>query len=187
MKKYVGLSAALLCFGFVAFAENQTVKMSPGVINPGEAVNGGSQCDGVDGNLVANCGFETGAFAPEWTQSGDLSATFVDPVSAHSGRFGAALGPVTDQGLLTQILPTKAGGTYTLSLWLRHDGGLPNNFYIIWDGAFVDGFVDSVAFPYMQLVYDGLVASADGTELTFSFYQVPAWYRLDDIVVVPSP
>ena len=186
MKKYVGLSAALLCFSFVGFAGNLTVKKSPGVVNLG-AVTGGSQCDGVDGNLVANCGFETGFFAPEWTQSGDLSVTDVDTGSRHSGNYGAALGPVSDQGLLTQILPTQAGGTYTLTLWLSNDGGTPNNFYIYWDGAFLDGFTDSGQFGYMQLEYDGLVASTDGTELTFSFYQVPAWYRLDDIVVVPSP
>src|SRR5215831_13336093 len=85
------------------------------------------------------------------------------------------------------VLPTNAGGTYTLTLWLSHDGGAGNNFYIFWDGTFIDGFLESGSFPYMQLEYDGLVASADGTELTFSFLQVPAYWHLDDIVVVPSP
>src|SRR5262245_62140601 len=183
MKKYFGLSAALLCFSLAAVGGNQTVKKSPVAINRGVVT--GSQCDGVDGNLVLNCGFETGTFA-SWTQSGDLSFTGVDSLSAHSGTFGAFLGPINDQGMLTQILPTTAGGTYTLTLWLRNDFGTPNNFYIVWDGTVIDGFVDSGPFDYMQLEYDGLVASADGTELTFSFFQVPAYYYLDDIAVVPG-
>lgn len=184
MRKYVGLVTALVCFSFVAFAGNQSTKKNPGVVGNGSA-GGGSQCD-FKGNLVANCGFETGVFAPEWTQSGDLSFTDVDPGSAHSGNFGARLGPTGDQGYLSQTLPTTAGGTYTLTLWLAHDGGLDNNFYVFWDGALIDGFVESDAFPYQQLTYDGLVASQDGTDLTFSFLQVPAYYHLDDIVVVPS-
>src|SRR5215831_8056320 len=115
MKRYVGLSTALLCFSLVAVGGNQTVKESPGVTNLSGAVTGGSQCDGVDGNLVANCGFETGDFTA-WTQSGDLSFTGVAAGFGHSGTFGAFLGPVNDQGMLTQTLPTTAGGTYTLTL-----------------------------------------------------------------------
>jgi len=186
MKKYAGLSIALLCFSLVAVGGSQTVKKSPAVINLSGAVTGSSQCDGVDGNLVANCGFETGDFTA-WTQSGDLGFTFVDNPSAHSGTFGAAMGPVGDQGMLTQTLQTTAGGTYTLTFWLRNDGGTPNNFYIIWDGTVIDGVVDAGFFSYMQLTYDGLVASADGTDLTFSFLQVPAWWHLDDVTVTPSP
>jgi len=185
MKKYVGLSTALLCFSLVAVGGSQTVKKSPGVVNLSGVVTGASQCDGVDGNLVANCGFETGDFTA-WTQSGDLSFTGVAPGVGHSGTFGAFLGPVGDQGMLTQTLPTTAGGTYTLTLWLRNGGGTPNNFYIVWDGTVIDGFVDAGVFDYVQLEYDGLVASADGTDLTFSFLQVPNYYYLDDIVVVPS-
>lgn len=183
MKKNVGLIAAVVCFSFVGFAGDQSTKKSPGVV--GNRVAGGSACD-FAGNLVANCGFETGAFAPEWTQSGDLSFTGLDTPSAHSGNFGAFLGPTGDQGNLSQTLPTTAGGAYTLTLWLAHDGGTPNNFYIFWDGTLIDGFVDGDAFPYTQLTYNGLVASTDGTDLTFSFLQVPAYYHLDDIVVVPS-
>jgi len=93
-----------------------------------------SECDCVDGNLVANCGFETGDFT-DWTLSGDQTDMEVLP-AGHSGCYGAFLGPPGDMGFLAQDLPTAAGEYYDLSFWLR-GMGTPNAFQVLWNGAIV--------------------------------------------------
>src|SRR5205823_14488291 len=76
-------------------------------------------CTLVPGNLVANCGFETGDFT-NWTQGGDLSDTRVSSEGAHSGSFGAHLGPTHHLGLLTQlVMGTTPSISCSLSIWLR--------------------------------------------------------------------
>jgi hypothetical protein len=85
-----------------------------------------SICDGVVGNLVTNCGFETGVFAP-WIWTGNTGATGVTTGYAYSGTYGAQLGPVGSDGFLTQTLPTVAG-TVNLSFYLMSPGGTTNDF-----------------------------------------------------------
>ena len=70
----------------------------------------------VAGNIVTNCGFETGTFAG-WTVVDASGFTAVTAGSAHSGAFGVSTGPVGVPGTLTQTLATTSGGTYTLSFW----------------------------------------------------------------------
>ncbi len=63
-----------------------------------------SICDGTPGNLVANCGFETGSFS-SWSHTGNLGFTGVSPYPSNyvnSGLFGAQLGPIGSDGFLTQ-------------------------------------------------------------------------------------
>ena len=94
-------------------------------LGSGSAIAIPSICDGIAGNIVANCGFETGTFA-SWTQSGNTNFTGVAGVDvANSGNFGALLGPPSSLGFITQNLSTTAGGTYDLEFFLRSDGGTP--------------------------------------------------------------
>jgi hypothetical protein len=66
-------------------------------------------------NLVLNPGFETGNF-DDWTRSGNLGATAVNTGGyAHSGTYGAALGPVGSDGFLTQDITTIPGDLYDIS------------------------------------------------------------------------
>src|SRR5262249_431395 len=65
------------------------------------AINVFPDCSQVPGNLVRNCGFETGNFEG-WRQSGDTSFTTVAMNAAHSGNFGAQIGPTQFTGFLTQ-------------------------------------------------------------------------------------
>ena len=112
-----------------------------------------SICDGTPGNLVANCGFETGSFS-SWSHTGNLGFTGVSPYPSNyvnSGLFGAQLGPIGSDGFLTQnvwgnswtfafrqdpaywglddITVTFVGscgagcGVYNASFYLYNDGG----------------------------------------------------------------
>src|SRR5262249_31970278 len=143
-----------------------------------------SECDGVDGNLVANCGFETGDFT-DWTLSGDQSFMEVLP-GGYSGCYAAFLGPTGDLGFLAQDLPTAAGESYDLSFWLRNMG-TPNRFQVLWNGAFVYHCDNCPNFPLTQFRFTGLIATDESTELKFGFYNPPDFFLFDDVVVAVSP
>jgi hypothetical protein len=170
----------------VAFAGSQQVTKIEPSANRIVAGVSASACDGVDGNLVANCGFETSDFT-SWIQSGDLSYTSVNQGSpyAHSGAYGGVFGPVGDLGFITQFLSTTAGQTYNLAFWLENTFA-PNHFQVIWDGNVVFDGTDLPDFLYSPMEFDGLVASGDSVELDFGFYNVPSFFYIDDIVVVPA-
>ncbi len=180
MRKYIMLSGVVLCFSFLAQAGKVKVQALP---SKSAAVNG-SICDGVAGNLVLNCGFETGDFT-SWAQSGNLGFTTVDPAAANSGAYGGAFGPIGDQGYITQTLPTSAGQTYSLTYFLSNTGS-PNEFIVIWDGVIVSDDTDIPDFAFMSVTVDGLAASADGTDLTFGFRNDPSYILIDDISVVAN-
>ena len=120
-------------------------------------------CQSVAGNLVANCGFETGDFTG-WTLSGNTGFTGLTGAPYNnSGSFGAFLGPVGSDGFLTQIIngntlsfqyrqdpgfwgldtvsltavvPCGANCTiYSLDFFLSNTGGTPNDFTILWNGV----------------------------------------------------
>ena len=63
-------------------------------------------CQGVAGNLVANCGFETGDFTGGWSLTGNTGFTGVSSSAPYvfSGTYGAQLGPIGSDGFLTQDL-----------------------------------------------------------------------------------
>jgi hypothetical protein len=143
-----------------------------------------SVCDSVVGNLVSNCGFETGDFT-DWTQGGNTGATLVTSSAPYvfSGNFGAQLGPVGSDGTLTQIVGDNST-SYAVSFWLLSDGGTPNDFTVFWNGVDVGpDLVDAGQFPYILLsaTLPGMACVCNTLE--FVFRQDPAYWGLDDIVV----
>src|SRR5437763_14670365 len=96
-------------------------------LGSGSAIAIPSICDGIAGNIVANCGFETGTFA-SWTQSGNTGFAGVSGGGVeNSGDFGAFFGPVGSLGFITQNLPTPAGGPYALASSPRNFSGHPTH------------------------------------------------------------
>lgn len=140
----------------------------------------------VAGNLVTNCGFETGTFAG-WTVVDASGFTSVTAGSAHSGAFGTSTGPVGTPGTLTQTLATTPGGTYTLSFWLSNlSSSTPNSFSASFNGVTLTTLTNSASFAYTMFTFSGLVATGSSTTLQFAFRHDPSFWNFDDVVVVPS-
>jgi hypothetical protein len=81
-----------------------------------------------------------------------------------------------------------------VSFSLYNDGGTPNDFTVIWNGVDVGpDLVDVGGFSYSQ--FSGVLSGNPGAganSLTFAFRQDPAYWGLDDVVVlanttVPEP
>ena len=153
-----------------------------------------STCDAVAGNLVVNCGFETGDFSG-WTRSGNPGATGVTSSSPYvnSGNYGAALGPVGSDGFLTQFVGDNST-SYNVSFYLYSDAGTPNDFTVYWNAVDVGpDLLNAGQFNYT--LFRGVLAGNSGAGsnmLTFAFRQDPAYWGLDDVVVtnastVPEP
>jgi len=141
-------------------------------------------CDHVPGNLVANCGFETGDFTA-WARSGDPSFTSIDRGAGHSGMFGLVAGP-SGLGFIAQNLATTPGGTYSICYWLLNLGGPPNRFQVSWGGTVIRDDYDRLPWGgYMQFCQDA-VAPSDTTEVKFGFQQLPSFFLFDDVSVAPQ-
>jgi hypothetical protein len=108
---------------------------------PGPAVAARSICDAVPGNLIVNCGFETGTIRPAWTESGNTEFTFVagpgslDPPldNPHSGFGFAALGPIGSDGFLSQTFIDTVGEQLRLEFFMANEGRTPNDFHAAFD------------------------------------------------------
>jgi hypothetical protein len=142
-----------------------------------------SICDGVSGNLVTNCGFETGDFTG-WTLSGDTTFMGVSSSYANSGNFGAFLGPVGSDSSLSQFVGDNST-LYEISLYLQGNGSGPNDFTASWNGNVLLSLVDSPAFGYTQYTFDVSGNSGAGSNLLeFDMRNDPSYWGLDDVSVV---
>ena len=137
--------------------------------------------------LLLNGGFETGDFS-DWTEFGNLEDTLVTTNAefVHSGNYGAALGPVGSLGFISQTLPTAAGGTYLVSLWLVNSQAGVNEFQVSWND---ENLFDSLEMPVFSWTNLQLIAWAPGTNSTLQigFRNDPYYFGLDDISVQPTP
>ena len=139
----------------------------------------------VAGNIVNNCGFETGN-TTGWTVVDGSGETGVGTgINAHSGTFGLFSGPVGLLGTLTQNLVTVPGQSYDLSFWLQSDGGTPNEWLVRFNGVTLLDVTNAPGFGYRLFTFNGLVATGASTALQFGFRDDPGFWGLDDIVVVP--
>jgi hypothetical protein len=136
--------------------------------------------------LVQNGGFETGDFS-FWTLSGNATYTSVVTGNdyAHSGNYGAQLGPIGSPGYLSQTLPTTPGQVYGISLWLDSpDGEGPNEFQVAWNGTLLFDQTDlgAIGWTNLQFIVPATVSNA---VLQVGFRDDTAYLGLDDISVVP--
>jgi hypothetical protein len=155
------------------------------VVTSNIAVAESSQCDAAQGNLVVNCGFETGDLTG-WTPDGDQSFGGVDTFNPHTGTWAAYQGAIGTLGGFDQNITTTPNQSYDLSFWLYSDGGLPNEFQAYWGGKLL---IDLTNIPQMQYTlysFSGLLANGGSTDLEFLFRDDTGYLWFDDVIVVPA-
>ena len=142
-------------------------------------------------NFVIDGGFESGAFTPNWSQSGNTGSTAVATGQyAKTGNFGAALAPVGSSGFLAQQLSLTTGLTYTLS----YDLGVfalgnptPINSFSVSIGT--GGTLTSLTLtnapvaPYAHFSTNFTLAGPGSASLQFAFRNDPGSFGLDNVDV----
>ncbi|SPE51429.1 putative Tripeptidyl-peptidase I [Verrucomicrobia bacterium] len=134
--------------------------------------------------LVENGGFETGDFS-FWTETGNFGDCIVStsPLYAHSGVYGASMGPSGVQSYLSQTLATTTGQAYILSCWLDSpDGQGPNEFSAAWNGSTLFDQTDIGAIGWTNLQFL-VVATSSSTVIQFGFRDDPSYLGFDDVSV----
>jgi hypothetical protein len=147
-------------------------------------------CSSVAGNLVQNCGFESGDFT-SWsgTSTTDLNFAGVDGSDVFSGNFEAFLGSESGTETLTQAINTVAGDAYIIQFFLDNDttpnSGFTNSFAASFGGT--TGFSETNASegPYTIETFTALATGAS-TDLTFTSENQLGFFDLDSVSVVAA-
>lgn len=169
------------------------------------AGNTSSYCNSISANLVANCGFEAGAFT-NWTFSGNTSNPGnnyygVDAFDANTGNYGAYLSndSETDGGaalVMSQTLSALPSTTYIISFYVAQPivatGTYTHDFTVAFDGTTLLSLANPAAFNYTEYTYEfTTAASGNSNVLSFTVINPDDYFSLDDIVVeastVPEP
>ncbi len=174
MRKFFFFSPILLLLGNGFFAE-----AAP------------SACSSVGGNLIVNCGFETGTRSG-WSTSpaGSNGVNYgVDAVDAATGSFGVYLAGFSSPATLSQSVATTAGLPYSVTFSIAHpDSNIPpySNSLLIQFGSSTLLAEYNLAFPFEQFTILGY-ASAASSRLTFSAIDPLSFFSIDDASVVAAP
>lgn len=148
-------------------------------------------------NLISNGDFEAGSISG-WAYSGSVGVNlYVQGQFAHSGSYGAGIGPNGFVATLSQSFSTVVGQAYELDFWLALNppngtGYQPNALNVALDGNALLSLSDAAPFGFTHYVY-GFTATQATTTLSFDVRNDPWGFSLDDVAVnraavnVPEP
>jgi hypothetical protein len=138
-------------------------------------------CSSMPGNLLTNCGLETGDFTG-WTISGNTEYTSVNINLPHSGMYSAELGPIGSDGFLSQTFSDAPGVVYTIGAYVASDGGMPSDFAIEWNGQTLFDTPNLPSSPYT--LYTAAAVGTGNDTVSFGYRDDPGFLHLDDTFVV---
>jgi hypothetical protein len=159
-----------------------------------------SDCDAIAGNLVANCGFETGDFT-SWTLSGNDVPTELgnlygvegtdpfDGIGPHSGSSQAYFGDLdANATTLSQAIATIPTDQYTVSFFLVQDtppvtSPYSNEFSASFGGTSLVSLTAVPVEDYTEYSYT-LDATSSSSLLSLTFGNDLGEFLLDDVSVV---
>lgn len=185
MKKYINFTCIVACLFFAAAQSKAT-----------------GSCTGVAGNLVTNCGFETGDFTG-WTLSGndvpgELNNLYgvegtdpVDGTSPHSGSDQVFIGDlVSNATTLSQSIATTAGDKYTITFWVVQDTAptddpeSDNELLASFGGTTLVDQTDVAEEGYTAYTFSNVDATSASSALDLTFGNNLGEFLLDDVSVV---
>jgi hypothetical protein len=136
-----------------------------------------------------NGGFESGAFAPGWIQTGNGGFSAVADASfgitPEEGTYCAHFGPIGSTGTIQQVVPAHAGDTVTIDFWYQCVPGTTNinSFSADFNGQNLAAFnADMDHQTWTEFTFQR-VAASDAPVLSFSFQNDPSYDYLDNVVV----
>jgi hypothetical protein len=145
-------------------------------------------CGSVPGNLIVNCGFETGDFTG-WTLSGNTGFTGVSGnfsgINPNSGNFQAFFGPVGSEGDLSQTFATTAGTNYAITFFEAGLGGSPSEFSASFNGTTLLSQNPAPEQAYTEYSFTATATGPTST-LLFTVQNDPSYQLLDDVSVAPT-
>jgi hypothetical protein len=145
-----------------------------------------SACHAVPGNLVVNCGFETGN-QNGWIDTRASPGTLfgiTDNVPAsglYAHHFSASAG-IDDA--IAQVLATSPGQAYAVSFVLATSGTQPAHFNVSWNGFTLLDLTDPAAQSYTS--YSFTVTGTGSDTLRIAGHNQVGRTLLDDVSVVTT-
>ena len=153
----------------------------------GAAAAKADTCSTTPGNLVSNCGFETGSFSGWSGTSTTDGNSGVDGNDPYQGNYEAYLAPIGSTATLTQTLSTVAGQMYTVQFALDETQigattGYPNSFAADFGSSVLYSESNVGLSPYQLYSFTG-TATGTSTSLSFITRNDAGYFDLDDVSV----
>ena len=159
-----------------------------------------SDCAAADGNLVTNCGFETGDFTG-WTVTDPSNNTYVDSHNPNSGTYAANLGGTP--GTLSQTITDTAGQMYNFTFYMQNEiavdqNGIPYpgpdtfSVAVVDTNSNTDILMSPISIPQTAdySLYSLAFLGTGSDTIQFNVNNVPSYYDLDNVVIqeqTPEP
>jgi hypothetical protein len=148
-----------------------------------------SFCDAAAGNLIQNCGFESGTFSNWNTVPAATGSVFGVGGPGHTGSFDAFLGATGGlPDAFNQVVATTPGHLYDLQFYFKSDGLTPNGAFVAYFSTAIHqlgGGTDIPAFDW-TLEDFSFTATTNSTRIIFGGQDFPGFLNIDDIVLTDA-